>query len=73
MKHKCHDCGELGNWPLLMNTCVSGDFQYLCPDCREENDPDNVMQEPCSYCNGSGHEMEGWPCDDCDGTGTAEY
>ena len=71
--HFCHDCGKLGDWPLLMNTTVSGDYQCLCPDCRDQNDPDDVMQQPCPHCNGSGTEWEGWNCEHCDGDGTIEF
>ena len=71
--HPCGDCGKDGEWPLLMNTSVAGLYQYLCPDCREENDPDNVMQTPCPKCHGSGREWEGWDCEYCDGMGTEEF
>lgn len=71
--HECHDCKKRGNWPLLMNTTVVGDMQYLCPDCLEENDPDGVMQSPCPQCGGSGREWEGWNCEYCDGTGTDDF
>lgn len=71
--HPCSDCGKEGAWPLLMNTTVSGMFQHLCPDCREENDPDNVMAAPCPRCHGSGREWEGWDCEYCDGMGTDEF
>ena len=56
-----------------MNVNVAGDFQYLCPDCKEDNDPDDVMQEPCPRCHGSGLEWEGWNCEYCDGYGTADF
>lgn len=71
--HPCHDCGKVGKWPLLMNRCVTGDFQRLCPDCLEENDPDGVMVSPCPHCRGSGREWEGWDCEYCDGTGTDDF
>ena len=69
----CHDCGKPTTGPLLMNIHIAGDFQYLCPDCKEENDPDDVMQEPCPRCRGSGIEWEGWNCEYCDGAGTADF
>ena len=47
--------------------------EHVCPDCREENDPDNVMQTPCPKCHGSGREWEGWDCEYCDGMGTDEF
>ena len=71
--HPCADCGKEGEWPFLMNSTVSGHFEHLCPDCREENDPENVMKEPCSHCGGSGREWEGWDCEYCDGTGCDEF
>ena len=71
--HPCHDCGKPTTAPLLMNVNVAGDFQYLCPDCKEDNDPDDVMQEPCPRCHGSGLEWEGWNCEYCDGYGTADF
>ena len=69
----CHDCGKPSTGRLLMNIHVAGDFQYLCSDCQEENDPDGVMQEPCSRCHGSGIEWEGWNCEQCDGSGTDDF
>ncbi|HRJ73361.1 MAG TPA: hypothetical protein PLS03_14145 [Terrimicrobiaceae bacterium] len=69
----CHDCGKPSTGRLLMNIHVAGDFQYLCADCQEENDPDGVMQEPCSRCHGSGIEWEGWNCEQCDGSGTDDF
>jgi len=66
----CHDCGEESDGVRLMNTQVANDFQYLCSDCREEHDPEGVMQEPCFNCGGSGREWEGWDCETCQGTGT---
>lgn len=71
--HVCADCKKVGNWPLLMNTTVAGHFEHLCPDCRDENDPDEVMQEPCPHCGGSGLEIEGWNCEYCDGYGTSDF
>ena len=71
--HPCHDCGAVGDWPLMMNTTCAGDFQRLCPDCLEANDPDNVMQAPCPKCGGSGTEWEGWNCEYCDGSGTLDF
>jgi len=67
----CHDCGRPSTGILWMNTQVSGDFQYLCADCKEDNDPDCVMQEPCYECGGTGTTVEGWNCEWCDGSGTA--
>ncbi len=71
--HVCHDCKAVGDWPLLMNTTVVGDYQRLCPDCRDENDPYGVMCSPCPECGGSGREWEGWNCEYCDGTGTDDF
>lgn len=53
-----------------MNATCAGEFQYLCADCREENDPDGVMEPPCPRCHGSWKEWEGWDCEYCDGSGT---
>jgi hypothetical protein len=69
----CHDCGRPSTGELLMNTTVVGDYQYLCADCREENDPENVMHPPCPNCHGSGREVEGWDCEYCDGLGTDDF
>jgi hypothetical protein len=71
--YPCADCGRIGQWPLLMNSTVCGHYERLCPDCREENDPDNVMQEPCCHCGGSGTEWEGWPCEYCEGSGVEDF
>lgn len=69
--HPCHDCGKPTHGPLLMNRHVAGDFQYLCAECLEENDPEDVMVEPCPRCGGNGIEWEGWNCEYCDGSGEA--
>lgn len=32
-----------------------------------------VMEQPCPACGGSGRELEGWNCEECDGSGTWDF
>lgn len=49
------------------NECeFCGDDPCICG--LEEDGPDLK----CPKCNGSGNEMEGWPCEFCEGLGTLD-
>jgi len=41
------------------------------PDIEDMLDDDCATIE-CPNCHGSGREIEGWPCDYCDGAGELE-
>lgn len=37
-----------------------------------EDDEDDDQVFTCCYCNGTGLTIEGWNCEECDGTGELE-
>lgn len=69
---KCETCGTTKDVTRYLHTAVSGWWEYICPDCKRDTDPDDLMQIACPECRGGGDTMEGWTCPDCDGIGFIE-
>jgi hypothetical protein len=48
--------------------------EALCPGCLCEPCacPEDDPTYKCPRCRGTGHTMEGWDCEYCDGTGELE-
>lgn len=46
-------------------------FDDYCPHCGCESCECPPLPK-CSDCGGSGHAIEGWTCEVCDGTGELE-
>ena len=56
-----------------MHIQVHGLFEWLCSDCLEEaNLMETIYAEPCSTCRGTGSSW-GEDCEDCDGSGRADW
>lgn len=66
----CSRCGGAMTW--------RGPFSNLthteCAVCGGKNCQvmDEIPDEPCLECDGSGKDEAGGPCPHCDGTGTEE-
>jgi hypothetical protein len=39
------------------------------PEDEEYEEPEDYESLPCPRCHGSGHTIEGFDCDYCEGTG----
>lgn len=63
---RCKDCDE------EVEVFCDGDNPMMCPECRSVDNFEEIVDELCTSCNGSGEGYyDGSRCVICNGSGVA--